>query len=57
MTGDFVAAERAIAHSKEVATRLNAPFWQVVGRFLEGNLMVERRDFAQGLAVLRGGIL
>jgi predicted ATPase/DNA-binding winged helix-turn-helix (wHTH) protein len=53
MTGDFVAADRAIAHSIEVATRLNAPFWQMVGRFLEGKLMVERRDFAQGLAVLQ----
>jgi predicted ATPase/DNA-binding winged helix-turn-helix (wHTH) protein len=53
MTGDFVAADRAIAHSIEVATRLNAPFWQVMGRLLEGKLMVERRDFAQGLAVLR----
>jgi tetratricopeptide (TPR) repeat protein len=53
MTGDFVTAERAIAHSVEVAARLNAPFWRVVGRFLEGKLMVERRDFAQGLAVLQ----
>ena len=53
LTGDFVAAERAIAHSIEVASRLNAPFWQVVGRFLEGKLMVERGDYAQGLAGLR----
>ena len=53
MTGDFAAAERAIAHSMEVATRLNAPFWQMIGRFLEGKLMVERHDFAQGLTILR----
>ncbi|WP_158932455.1 winged helix-turn-helix domain-containing protein [Acidisphaera sp. S103] len=53
MTGDFVAAERAIAHLIEIAARLNALFWQVMGRFLEGKLMVERRDFAQGLTVLR----
>lgn len=53
LTGDFAAAERAIAHSIEVASRLNAPFWQMVGRFLEGKLMVERGDYAQGLAGLR----
>jgi hypothetical protein len=45
MTGDFAAADRAIAHSIKVAARLNAPFWQVVRRFLKGELMVERRDF------------
>ena len=53
MIGEFGAADRAIAHSLEVATRLNAPFWQTVGRFLEGKLMVERREFARGMAVLR----
>jgi predicted ATPase/DNA-binding winged helix-turn-helix (wHTH) protein len=53
MTGDFAAARRAITRSIEVATSLNAPFWQTVGRFLEGKLLVERGEFARGLAVLR----
>ncbi len=53
MTGDFAAAEQAITRSIEVATTLNAPFWQTVGRFLEGKLMVERRDFVQGAEALR----
>jgi tetratricopeptide (TPR) repeat protein len=53
MTGDFAAAERANARLIEVATRLNASFWQTAGRFLAGKLMVERRDFATGSAALR----
>jgi predicted ATPase/DNA-binding winged helix-turn-helix (wHTH) protein len=31
MTGDFVTADRAIARLIEVATRLNASFWQMAG--------------------------
>ena len=54
MTGDFVTADRAIAHLIEVATRLNASFWQMAGGFLEGKLLVERREFAEGLRALRG---
>jgi predicted ATPase len=52
MTGDFAAADHAITHSIEVATRLNAPFWRTVGQFLEGKLMVERGEFARGVAIL-----
>jgi predicted ATPase/DNA-binding winged helix-turn-helix (wHTH) protein len=52
MTGDYEAADHAIARSIEVATRLNAPFWQTVGRFLEGKLLVERREFVKALALL-----
>jgi predicted ATPase/DNA-binding winged helix-turn-helix (wHTH) protein len=53
MTGDLAAADRAIARLSEVATRLDAPFWRTVGRFLEGKLLVERGEFARGLPVLR----
>jgi predicted ATPase/DNA-binding winged helix-turn-helix (wHTH) protein len=53
MTGDFDTAEQSIARLIEVATRLNAPFWQTAGRFLAGKLLVERGAFAPGLAVLR----
>jgi hypothetical protein len=55
MIGDFAAAERAITRSIEVATSFNAPFWQTAGRFLEGKLLVERGEFAQGATVLRDG--
>jgi len=53
MTGDFATAEQANARLIEVATSLNAQRWLTTGRFLEGKLMVERRDFTKGLAALR----
>jgi predicted ATPase/DNA-binding winged helix-turn-helix (wHTH) protein len=51
-TGDFAAAEQSITRLIETATRINAPFWQTMGRFLSGKLMIERGQFAQGIAVL-----
>jgi len=53
MTGDFVTAESAIFRLTELATGLNSPFWMTAGRFLSGKLLVERGEFAAGLAVLR----
>jgi tetratricopeptide (TPR) repeat protein len=53
MTGDFAAAETAIASIIESATSAAAPFWTMVGQFLRGKLLVERHQFAEGLAVLR----
>jgi len=53
MTGDFTAAETAISSIIESATSAAAPFWTMVGQFLRGKLLVERREFAEGLAVLR----
>ena len=51
-TGDFAAAEQSIARLFDTATRINAPFWQAMGRFLAVKLMIERGDFARGVAVL-----
>lgn len=53
MVGDFEEGERAIARSIEVAARLNAPFWQMVGQFLTGKLLVDRHEFAEASALLR----
>jgi predicted ATPase len=53
MTGDFATAEREIARLIEVATRVNAHLWKTAGHFLNGKLLVERGEFAQGLLVLR----
>jgi predicted ATPase/DNA-binding winged helix-turn-helix (wHTH) protein len=53
MIGDFATADREIARLIEVATGLNAHFWQTAGHFLKGKLLVERGEFAQGLLVLR----
>jgi predicted ATPase/DNA-binding winged helix-turn-helix (wHTH) protein len=52
ITGDFAAAEQSIARLIESATRINAPFWQTVGRFLSGKLMIEQDEFAQGVIAL-----
>jgi predicted ATPase len=52
-TGNFAATEQSIARLIEAATRLNAPFWQTAGRLLAGKLMIERREFARGVAMLR----
>ena len=54
MTGDFATADRGIARLIEVASRLDALFWKTVGRFLQGKLMIERREFARGVAEVRG---
>jgi predicted ATPase/DNA-binding winged helix-turn-helix (wHTH) protein len=53
MMRDIAAAESAIAHLVEAATSLNAPFWRLVGRLLEGKLMIERGAFGEGVEVLR----
>ena len=51
-TGDFAAAEQSIARLIEAATSLNEPYWHTAGHFLSGKLMIERGEFAQGVAVL-----
>lgn len=50
--GDFAGAEQNIARLIEVATTINASFWHTAGRFLAGKLMIERGEFAHGVAVL-----
>jgi predicted ATPase/DNA-binding winged helix-turn-helix (wHTH) protein len=53
LTGDLATADQAITRLIEVATSLNLPFWVIGGRFLEGKLIIERREFAKGIEVLR----
>jgi predicted ATPase/DNA-binding winged helix-turn-helix (wHTH) protein len=53
MTGDFAAAETAVSSIIEAATSAAAPFWAMAGQFLRGKLLVERHQFAEGLAALR----
>jgi predicted ATPase/DNA-binding winged helix-turn-helix (wHTH) protein len=53
MTGDFGAAERAVSTLVELATQVDAPFWITAGQLLRGKLLVQRGEYAQGLAVLR----
>jgi predicted ATPase/DNA-binding winged helix-turn-helix (wHTH) protein len=56
MTGDLVAAERAMAMLIDLATSLNAAFWKIVGRCLEGKLLIERREFGRGAVLLRSAL-
>jgi predicted ATPase len=56
MTGDLVAAERAVAMLIDLATSLNAAFWKIVGRCLEGKLLIERGEFGRGTVLLRSAL-
>jgi tetratricopeptide (TPR) repeat protein len=53
MIGEFATADREITRLIDVATGLNAHFWETAGRFLKGKLLVERGEFSQGLRLLR----
>jgi len=50
--GDLEQADRAIAQLLDAGTRANALFWMTYARFLEGKLLVERREFAKAAAAL-----
>jgi predicted ATPase/DNA-binding winged helix-turn-helix (wHTH) protein len=56
MTGDLVAADRAVAMLIDLATSLDAAFWKIVGRCLEGKLLIERREFGRGSVLLRSAL-
>jgi predicted ATPase/DNA-binding winged helix-turn-helix (wHTH) protein len=56
MTGDLVAAERAVAMLSDLAARHNWTLWKIVGRCLKGWLLVNRGDCATGSALLRMGL-
>jgi predicted ATPase len=53
MTGDLVEADRATARLIGTATLSNNSYWLAEGRFLQGKLLVEHREFTKGAAMLR----
>ncbi len=53
MTGDLAAAEHSVAMLVDLATNRNATFWRIVGRCLEGKLLIMRGEFRAGLGLLR----
>ena len=53
MTGDMVVADHAVASMNDLAARLDATLWKILGSFWEGKLLVERREFARGSALLQ----
>jgi predicted ATPase len=56
MTGDLAAASRAVAMLTDLATRLEATLWKIVGRCLKGKLLIERREFGKGSVLLRNAL-
>jgi predicted ATPase len=53
MTGDMAVADHAVASMNDLAARLDAALWKILGSFWEGKLLVERREFARGSALLQ----
>ena len=53
LVGDLAVAEYSIARMNEAATGLNASFWKMQGRTMEARLMIDRGEFAKGLANMR----
>jgi predicted ATPase len=56
MTGDLVAAERAVTMLMDLATSLSAPFWKTLAHCLEGKLLIRRGEFAKGSVLLRSAL-
>jgi hypothetical protein len=53
MTGDIVVADHSVASMNELAARLDATLWKILESFWEGKLLVERREFVRGSALLQ----
>jgi tetratricopeptide (TPR) repeat protein len=53
MAGDLARAEQAVAMLSEIANGLNAGFWNLLARYLNGKLLVMRGQFGSGVALLR----
>jgi predicted ATPase/DNA-binding winged helix-turn-helix (wHTH) protein len=53
LTGDFEAAEPAVAMLVDTATSANGPFWTLTGRCLEGKLLIKQGRFEAGVTLLR----
>jgi hypothetical protein len=53
MRGDFIAAERALALLLEMAGRVGATIWRLLGRCIEGKLLIGRGDYLSGTHHLR----
>jgi predicted ATPase len=53
LTGDIAVADQAVASMNDFAGRLDATLWKILGSFWEGKLLVERREFARGSALLQ----
>ena len=53
MTGDHAGAEPSVTRLIDAATKQSFTQYVMVGRWLEGALLIERRDFERGTALVR----
>jgi len=53
LTGDTAIADRGVATMTDVATRLDAALWRILGSYWKGTALIERREFVRGSALLR----
>jgi predicted ATPase len=56
MTGDLVVAEQALAMLIELATNRNTSVYKILGRCLEGELLIKRGEFKRGSVLLRSAL-
>jgi tetratricopeptide (TPR) repeat protein len=53
MTGDLVAAEKAVATLIELTTSVSAIFWKILAHCLAAELQIKRGEFAAGVTSMR----
>jgi predicted ATPase len=56
MTGDMTVADRGAATMSDLARRLDAALWKILGDCWEGKALVKRREFARGSALLQNAL-
>jgi len=56
MTGDIAAAERAVTMLTDSEKGLPTALWKILGRFMQGKLMIARGAFSQGVSLLRSAL-
>jgi predicted ATPase len=56
LTGDIAIADRGVATMSDLAARLDAALWKILGVCWEGKALVKRREFARGSALLRNAL-
>src|SRR5262249_38086267 len=56
MIGDHAAARQSLTMLIGIGRRHGFPQWGILGRCLEGKLLIERREFANGSRLLRSAL-
>jgi len=56
MTGDLEAADTAITAMSDCTARIGTPLWNMTATVWRGKLLIEHREFAQGVALVRQAV-